>query len=821
MEAGAVEMERLSSGLPGRRGLARTLPAAGTAAIALAMLALLLTAPLAGADGFSVSSSSPAVPAGARSTSVALGHLLGDTALDIALNNVSAKTAFSLRSNGGGAFTQSPLQSAGTSASSFSPAPDQVAIGDLNGDGRDVVFDATAGSNSVTMFSPGAAPSTSYTPAQLTGTSTGGADIAAPVAVATGDLNGDGKPDLAIANSTDDTVQILYNNGTGTLANGAAAFTVGPLLNTDPGPTALAIGDLNGDGIADLAVTSSGEGENGDVGSLMLFLGDANHDGGFAPTSLPVDNPSSVAIGDLTDDGNGATDLVVTNQDDATVTLFLKDLADASYTTTTLATGDPSTSTPWDVAIGDLNGDGLSDLAVADNGASSVEVFLKDAGDAGYSLTTLATTGNQPAALAIGDVTGDGKPDIVTANASSPRSVTLFTNTTTASASATLTAAPPAASAGQMVTFTDTLSGGAGGPVPTGGVVFSIDGVAQPSVPVSGGVASFSTAALSSGPHAISADYSGDASYAAGTSSITYSVTAIAPTATTGAATGVTESGATLTGTVGPNGSATSYVFEYGTSTSFGSITPADTVAGNAAVAESAGLSGLTPDTTYFYRLVAANSAGTVMGAVASFSTGGPLLAPAAVTLPAGSVGNTTADVTGSVDPEGQATAFTFEYGTSTSFGTISTVTELDSAFAVEPVSATLTGLAQNTTYFYRVVASNATGTSTGAVGSFSTGPGGVPIVTTGSASNLTVSGATLSGTVNPAGEQTAFTFEFGEGNNFGSISAVDNAGSGEGPQTVSLPISGLQPNTTYVYRIDATNASGTSTGAVETFTTP
>ena len=87
-------------------------------------------------------------------------------------------------------------------------------------------------------------------------------------------------------------------------------------------------------------------------------------------------------------------------------------------------------------------------------------------------------------------------------------------------------------------------------------------------------------------------------------------------------------------------------------------------------------------------------------------------------------------------------------------------------------------------------------------------------------ASSITTTGATLSGTVNPEGQQTSFTFEYGTTNSFGHITAVDNAGSYGGTETVSLPASSLSPNTTYLYRIVATNATGTSNGAVMSFTT-
>jgi hypothetical protein len=97
------------------------------------------------------------------------------------------------------------------------------------------------------------------------------------------------------------------------------------------------------------------------------------------------------------------------------------------------------------------------------------------------------------------------------------------------------------------------------------------------------------------------------------------------PSATTGSATGVTSTAATIAGTVNPNGLSTTYHFEYGTTTSYGTRTPApDGSAGSGTTAApvSANLSGLTASTTYHYRLVATNSAGTSNGSDATFTTG-------------------------------------------------------------------------------------------------------------------------------------------------------------------------------------------------------
>jgi phosphodiesterase/alkaline phosphatase D-like protein len=85
----------------------------------------------------------------------------------------------------------------------------------------------------------------------------------------------------------------------------------------------------------------------------------------------------------------------------------------------------------------------------------------------------------------------------------------------------------------------------------------------------------------------------------------------------------------------------------------------------------------------------------------------------------------------------------------------------------------------------------------------------------------VTTTAATLAGTVDPHGKPTTFTFEYGTNGSFGSLSAVDNAGSTDGAEPVSLPIAGLHTGTTYLYRLVATNASGTTVGTVRSFTTP
>jgi hypothetical protein len=112
---------------------------------------------------------------------------------------------------------------------------------------------------------------------------------------------------------------------------------------------------------------------------------------------------------------------------------------------------------------------------------------------------------------------------------------------------------------------------------------------------------------------------------------VTGTALADAPVATTGAASSVTATTATLNGTVDPNKESTTYWFEYGTTTAYGAQTaPADAGPSNAAKAVSADISGLAPSTTYHFRLVARNASGTATGADATFTTGQPAVTIAA-----------------------------------------------------------------------------------------------------------------------------------------------------------------------------------------------
>ncbi|HET9651417.1 MAG TPA: hypothetical protein VFP36_04475, partial [Usitatibacter sp.] len=202
-----------------------------------------------------------------------------------------------------------------------------------------------------------------------------------------------------------------------------------------------------------------------------------------------------------------------------------------------------------------------------------------------------------------------------------------------------------------------------------------------------------------------------------------------APAATTGAATNVTASGATLNGSAAPDGAETTVAFDFGATTSYGgsiaaSPSPIPATAKSTSIAGSVGA--LACGTTYHYRVKAVNSVGTTFGADQAFSTAAcPVTAsaPLATTGIAASITASSATLAGAVTPDGADTTVAFDLGTSTSYG-ISVAAAPSPVAATAPstaVSAGATALACGTTYHYRVKATNSAGTALGLDQSFTT----------------------------------------------------------------------------------------------------
>jgi uncharacterized protein (TIGR02145 family) len=301
----------------------------------------------------------------------------------------------------------------------------------------------------------------------------------------------------------------------------------------------------------------------------------------------------------------------------------------------------------------------------------------------------------------------------------------------------------------------------------------------------------------------------------------TFTTSTQAPEANTCAATDKTTTTATLNGSVNAHDSSTTVTFEYGTTTSYGmsiSATPG-TLTGNTLTAVSAGITGLTPNTTYHFRVKAVNSGGTDYGNDQSFTTS--TQSPEANTNEATNKTATTATLNGSVNAHNSSTTVTFEYGTTISYGmSISATPGTLTGNTLTVVSAGLTGLDPNTTYHFRVKAVNSGGTDYGNDQSFTTSTQS-PEANTNEATNKTATTATLNGSVNAHNSSTTVTFEYGINTSYGmSISATPGTLTGNTLTVVSAGITGLDPNTTYHFRVKAVSSEGTDYGNDLTFIT-
>ncbi|MBI5104372.1 MAG: M36 family metallopeptidase [Solirubrobacterales bacterium] len=303
-----------------------------------------------------------------------------------------------------------------------------------------------------------------------------------------------------------------------------------------------------------------------------------------------------------------------------------------------------------------------------------------------------------------------------------------------------------------------------------------------------------------------------------------------APTATTSPASAMTPAGATLNGLVDPNGTATDYRFEYGTTTSYGSVAPASPAsagAGDDPVVVAEPVTGLAPATTYHFRLVALRGGVRYAGTDRTFTTApAATVAPVAVTGAASAIRSDSATIAGTVDPKGTATSFQVEYGTSDAYGAVAPAAPRAVGSGTGPVAVgeTLVALAPNTTYHYRVVAIRGGLRTPGADATFTTAAVTDPAPPAASTDPIgTDAGTTtavLAGTVNPRGKAASYHFEYGLTTAYGLRTADLPAGSGTVATPVSVVVSGLAPGTTYHYRLVATTEDGTTAGQDRTFTT-
>ena len=360
----------------------------------------------------------PNYPAGYSVQSIAVGDVNGDGIPDVVVANYCQSSSNCanggvsvLIRNGDGTY-QAPVSYSSGGLNAFS-----VALGDFNGDGKlDIAVanyyaDTSQTSSNVSVLLNNG-DGTFQAPA-----SSAVAGISIPV-VAVGDFNGDGKLDLVVStqcqsnsNCSNGGVNVLLGNGNGTLSP-AQSYPSGGLY-----AYSVAVTDFNGDGKPDLAVVNecatSGCG-NGGVGVLLN-----NGDGTFqVPSTLVTGGQSSFAgiVGDF--NGDGKADIAVTNECDtngncnsSSVSVFLGN-GDGTFSAS--VNTQTATNSSRFLEAGDLNGDGKLDLVTASSMNGTLQ-FLFGNGDGTFQVSTQPPSSGNTNVVAVADVNADGKLDILAA----------------------------------------------------------------------------------------------------------------------------------------------------------------------------------------------------------------------------------------------------------------------------------------------------------------------------------------------------------------------------------------------------------------------
>ncbi|MBF0292921.1 MAG: FG-GAP repeat protein, partial [Nitrospinae bacterium] len=289
------------------------------------------------------------------------------------------------------------------------------------------------------------------------------------------------------------------------------------------------------------------------------------------------------------------------------------------------------------------------------------------------------------------------------------------------------------------------------------------------------------------------------------------------PGAVTNSATSVAESGVTFNGSVNPKNASTAVVFQYGKTTAYGLKSSKATLTGRVAQSVSAAATGLACATTYHYRVRAANSKGVTNGSDATFTTSA-CTTPRPVTGAVTNKTQKTVTLNGTVNPRNSTTTAKFQYGTTTAYGSATSVVTLTGS-TDQAVTADLTGLACGTVYHFRAWAQNPSGIKKGADVAFKTALCNRPVVATGAAAGVTSTGATLNGTVNPKNDTTTAKFQYGTTTAYGTPTSTVTL-TGSTAQAVTRDLTGLTCATTYHFRVVASNSNGATFGSHGMFTT-
>ncbi|WP_193789079.1 beta strand repeat-containing protein, partial [Zavarzinella formosa] len=324
----------------------------------------------------------------------------GDGRPDIISDNFTSGNVSVLLEGADGSFRNAP-----GSPFSVGEIPVSTAVGDLNGDGKP---DLVIGSSTNQQQADGYVSVLLGNGDGSFGTAVRYASGTIPFAVAIGDMNTDGKPDILVADAAAGDVLVLTGDSAG-------SFSLADSVPVGKQPESLTIADFNNDGKPDFAAGDAGA-RDGSGSTVVVAFGAG--DGTF-PTGASIQSADILQFVTAADvNGDGKPDLLINRYIGNAVSVLLSK-GDGTFTS---APGSPvqvGGHQPYSTTVGDVNGDGKPDLVVASVGAdnianSDVRVFLGN-GTGAFSSVAAAVyhTGDGPVSVSLGDVNKDGKPDLL------------------------------------------------------------------------------------------------------------------------------------------------------------------------------------------------------------------------------------------------------------------------------------------------------------------------------------------------------------------------------------------------------------------------
>lgn len=442
---------------------------------------------------------------------VAVADVNGDGKRDMVTANCGSGTVSVLLGNGDGTFQLAETYDSG------GQAPLAIAIADVNRDGKPDIVVANSGSGTVGVllgngdgtFQPAVTYDSGGPPADLV----------------VADVNRDGKPDLVVVTCSTvgcfdqgGAVAVLLGNGDGTFR---APVTYGAGI-----PTSAAVADVNGDGNPDVVVANW---DNPGTVAVLLGKGDGTFKAAVFYGSGGI-QATSIAVADV--NGDNKPDLLVANSCgsaincpdvDGSVGVLLGNGDGTFQATVAYDSGGPAAAS---IAVGDVNGDGKRDLAVTSWDYGTVSVLLGNGDGTFQPALTYGSGGVMPAPVLIVDVNGDGLPDLIVGNFESyiggPLDgivgVLLNNSGPHSPTTTTLVSSLNPAPLQTPITYTATVTSQQGGTV-TGSVRFQDGGSTIATVPLANNQAAYTTTYKTAGYHKITATYSGDVHNLGSTSS--------------------------------------------------------------------------------------------------------------------------------------------------------------------------------------------------------------------------------------------------------------------------------------------------------------